>query len=55
MFLFGQTDFVARLMRALFGTALVGIPWLLRKQVGTTAGCQIVAVFIANLRRRCST
>jgi uncharacterized protein (TIGR03663 family) len=46
MFLFGQTDFVARLMQALFGTALVGMPWLLRKQIGTTA-VLIVAVFIA--------
>jgi uncharacterized protein (TIGR03663 family) len=46
MFLFGQTDFVARLCQALFGTLLVGMPWLLRKQLGTTA-VLITAVFIA--------
>src|SRR5262245_23051535 len=46
MFLFGQTDFVARLMQALFGTALVGMPWLLRKQIGTTA-VLFAAAFIA--------
>ncbi|MBI4233943.1 MAG: TIGR03663 family protein [Chloroflexi bacterium] len=36
-FLFGDTDFTARLSHALFGTALVGLPWLLRRQMGRVA------------------
>ena len=32
--LFGSNDVTARLVPALFGTALVGLPWLLRKQLG---------------------
>ncbi len=31
---FGDTDFVARLPYALFGAALVGLPYLLRRQIG---------------------
>ena len=37
LFLFGATDFVARLPHALFGTALVGMPYLLRRQIGVKA------------------
>lgn len=33
-FLFGDTDFTARLLYVLFGTVLVGLPWLLRRQLG---------------------
>src|SRR3972149_170265 len=36
-FLFGVTDFTARLPHALFGTALVGMPYLLRRQIGAKA------------------
>ena len=34
LLLLGDTDFVARLGYALFGTALVGLPWFLRRQLG---------------------
>ena len=34
LLLLGDTDFVARLGYALFGTALVGLPWFLRGQLG---------------------
>jgi uncharacterized protein (TIGR03663 family) len=33
-FLFGDSDATARLLYALFGTALVGLPWLLRRELG---------------------
>ncbi|MFN3974055.1 MAG: flippase activity-associated protein Agl23 [Dehalococcoidia bacterium] len=45
-FLFGDTDFTARLLYALFGTALVGLPYLLRKQFGTT-GALCASVLLA--------
>ncbi len=35
--LFGDSDMTARLVPALFGTALVGMPYLLRKQIGMPA------------------
>ena len=40
-FLFGDNDFTARLLPALFGTALVGMPYFLRRQIG------MKAVFVA--------
>ncbi len=43
-FLFGPSDYTARLPHALFGTALVGLPFLLRKQIGIKAAF-IAAVF----------
>src|SRR3990172_13322427 len=33
-FLLGASDYMSRIMPALFGTALVGLPWLLRRQLG---------------------
>jgi predicted membrane-bound mannosyltransferase/DNA-binding beta-propeller fold protein YncE len=36
-FLFGDSDMTARFLPALFGSALVGMPFLLRKQLGMTA------------------
>ncbi len=36
-FLFGDTDATARFVPALFGAALVGMPYLLRKQIGLPA------------------
>ncbi len=33
-FLLGASDYVSRVMPALFGTALVGLPWLLRHHLG---------------------
>ncbi len=36
-FLFGATDFTARLLPAMFGTILVGMPYLLRRQIGMKA------------------
>ncbi len=36
-FLFGDSDMTARLMPALFGAVLVGMPYLLRKQIGMPA------------------
>ncbi|MBI2755499.1 MAG: TIGR03663 family protein [Chloroflexi bacterium] len=33
-FVVGVNDFTARLMPALFGTVLVGLPWLLRNEIG---------------------
>jgi len=35
-FLFGVNDFTARIVPALFGVALVGLPYLLRKWLGRT-------------------
>jgi predicted membrane-bound mannosyltransferase/sugar lactone lactonase YvrE len=40
-FLFGDTDYATRVLPALFGTILVGMPYLLRNQIG------LKAVFIA--------
>lgn len=45
-FLFGATDFTSRIIPALFGTALVGMPFFLRKQIGMKA-VFIAAVFLA--------
>jgi uncharacterized protein (TIGR03663 family) len=45
-FLFGASDYTARLPHALFGTALVAMPVLLRKQIGMRA-VLIAATFIA--------
>jgi hypothetical protein len=36
-FLFGDNDFTARLTVALFGTALVGLPYLIRRELGRGA------------------
>ena len=36
-FLLGDTDMTARLMPAIFGTVLVGMPYLLRRQIGMPA------------------
>lgn len=45
-FLFGASDFTARLLYALFGTALVGLPWLLRGRLGRE-GAFATAVLLA--------
>ena len=45
-FLFGDSDHVARLLSALFGTALVGIPYLLRQRLGM-AGALVTAIMLA--------
>ncbi len=44
--IFGDTDFTSRLGYALFGTALVGLPYLLRDQIGRR-GALIAAVLLA--------
>jgi uncharacterized protein (TIGR03663 family) len=44
-FLFGDSDFTARLAPALFGTALVALPYFLRRQLGRW-GALIVAVLL---------
>ena len=44
-FLFGVSDFTARLVPALFGTALVGLPYLLRRWLGR-AGALCAAFFL---------
>jgi len=45
-FLFGASDFTARLLYALFGTALVSLPWLLRRHLGRE-GAFATAVLLA--------
>jgi uncharacterized protein (TIGR03663 family) len=45
-FLFGDSDFTARLLPALFGTALVVLPYFLRRQLGRW-GSLAVAIFLA--------
>ncbi|MBI2866206.1 MAG: TIGR03663 family protein, partial [Chloroflexi bacterium] len=45
-FLFGDSDFAARLLYALFGTALVGMPFLLRRELGR-GGALCASVLIA--------
>ena len=45
-FLFGDSDYTSRLLYALFGTALVGMPWLLRDRMGRT-GALLAAVLLA--------
>ena len=45
-FLFGDGDYTARLLYAVFGTALVGMPWLLRDRLGRT-GALITALLLA--------
>ena len=44
--IFGDTDFTSRLGYALFGTALVGLPWFLRGHIGRR-GALIAAVMLA--------
>jgi len=45
-FLFGDSDFTARLLPALFGTALVMLPYFLRRQLGRW-GSLAVAILLA--------
>jgi len=45
-FLFGDSDYVARLLPAIFGTVLVGVPYFLRDRLGR-AGALVVAIMIA--------
>jgi uncharacterized protein (TIGR03663 family) len=45
-FLVGDSDFTARLIYALFGTALVGLPWLLRDRLGRPSAL-ITALLLA--------
>ena len=45
-FLFGDSDYSARLLYALFGAALVGMPWLLRDRLGRT-GALLTALLLA--------
>lgn len=45
-FLFGASDYTSRIVPALFGTALVGMPYFLRKQIGMKA-VLIAAAFLA--------
>ena len=44
--LFGSSDTVARLLPALFGTVLVGLPYLLRRELGRP-GALVAAVLLA--------
>jgi predicted membrane-bound mannosyltransferase len=44
--LLGDTDFTARLLYVIFGTALVGLPWFLRDQLGR-AGALMSAAMLA--------
>jgi hypothetical protein len=46
MFLFGDSDFTARLLPVLFGTVLVGLPYFLRDRLGR-AGALVVATLLA--------
>ncbi len=46
MALVGDNDVTARLVPALFGVALAGLPWLLRRQLGT-AGALVAALVLA--------
>ncbi|MBI4282421.1 MAG: TIGR03663 family protein [Chloroflexi bacterium] len=45
-FLFGDSEYTARLLVALFGTALVGVPYFLHHRLGT-AGALFTAVMLA--------
>ena len=45
MWIFGSGDYQSRILAATMGTALVGMPFLLRKQLGT-AGALLAAFFI---------
>ncbi len=45
-FIFGDSDFTARLLPALFGSALVVLPYFLRRQLGRW-GSLAVAIFLA--------
>ncbi|MBM2827069.1 MAG: hypothetical protein HW403_1133, partial [Dehalococcoidia bacterium] len=45
-FLFGASDYTARLLPAIFGTALVGLPYFLRDQLGKR-GVLIASLFLA--------
>ena len=44
--IFGDNDFIARLPYALFGAGLVGLPYLMRRQLGR-AGALLAAVMLA--------
>ena len=44
-FLFGDGDFTARLGSALFGSLLVALPFLLRRQIGRTAAFTAAVIF----------
>ncbi len=44
--IFGDGDYQARLLAAIMGTALVALPWLLRKQLGV-GGALLAAAFLA--------
>ena len=46
LLLLGDNDFVARLGYALFGTALVGLPWLLRRPLGQS-GALLTGIMLA--------
>jgi predicted membrane-bound mannosyltransferase len=45
-FLFGDSDYIARVLYAIFGTALVGVPYLLRHRLGT-AGALVTSTLLA--------
>ena len=45
-FLFGDSDYVARILPAIFGTVLVGVPYFLRDRLGR-AGALVVATMLA--------
>ena len=45
-FLFGDSDYMARVLYAIFGTALVGVPYFLRHRLGT-AGALVTATLLA--------
>ncbi len=45
-FLFGVSEFTARLLPALFGTAIVALPWFLRKELGR-AGALFLAIMLS--------
>jgi uncharacterized protein (TIGR03663 family) len=43
-FLLGASDYTARLLPALFGTALVGLPWFLRRHLGRAGALATAAL-----------
>lgn len=46
--LFGSSDFTARVLPALFGTALIGMPWLLRKELGRYGAMATAVLLMAS-------
>ena len=44
-FLFGDSDFTARLLPAIFGTALVALPYFLRRQLGRWGSLAVATLF----------